>query len=81
MLFFFIETYLLCVYVQQACLQFVIAIFSTGSPFAQEIAELTAPSVDGPGLRKGVVAEPCEFTIDARGFPGDITIDIAGNTS
>ncbi|XP_052784049.1 filamin-A-like isoform X2 [Mya arenaria] len=49
-----------------------------GSPFLQEIAELTSPSVEGPGLTKGVVAEPAEFNIDARGFPGQIAIDIQG---
>ncbi|XP_053403623.1 filamin-C-like isoform X4 [Mercenaria mercenaria] len=49
-----------------------------GSPFIQEIAELTSPTAEGPGLSKGVVAEPCEFTIDARGFPGDVTIDVEG---
>lgn len=50
----------------------------TGSPFIQEIAELTSPTAEGPGLKKGVVAEPCDFTIDARGFPGDVTIDVEG---
>jgi hypothetical protein len=49
-----------------------------GSPFIQEIAELTSPTAEGPGLIKGVVAEQSEFTIDARGFPGDVTIDVEG---
>ena len=49
-----------------------------GSPYVQEIAELTSPTVEGPGLKKGIVAEPSEFTIDARGFPGHITVDIQG---
>lgn len=52
----------------------------SGSPYVQEIAELTSPSVDGPGLKKGIVAEPCVFNIDARGFPGHVTVDIQGKT-
>lgn len=49
-----------------------------GSPYVQEIAELTSPSVEGPGLKKGIVEEPCVFNIDARGFPGHVTVDIQG---
>ncbi|KAL3847015.1 hypothetical protein ACJMK2_017952, partial [Sinanodonta woodiana] len=49
-----------------------------GSPFMQEIAELTSPLADGPGLKRGSVGKPATFTIDARGFPGSLSVDVQG---
>ncbi|XP_052286746.1 filamin-A-like isoform X2 [Dreissena polymorpha] len=49
-----------------------------GSPFIQEIAELTSPSAEGPGLHKGVVSEPATFKMDDRGFPGEVAVNIQG---
>jgi len=49
-----------------------------GSPFLQEIDELTTPKATGPGLTKAAVNEPAEFQIDARGFPDDINVEVKG---
>ncbi|KAK3096080.1 hypothetical protein FSP39_022879 [Pinctada imbricata] len=49
-----------------------------GSPFIQEIDELISPKATGEGLKRGAVDQPASFNVDARGFPGDLHIDIKG---
>ncbi|XP_069103934.1 filamin-A-like [Argopecten irradians] len=49
-----------------------------GSPFIQEIDELTSPKATGEGLVKGVKDSPAKFNVDARGFSGDLSVIIAG---
>ncbi|XP_060068988.1 filamin-A-like [Ylistrum balloti] len=49
-----------------------------GSPFIQEIDELTSPKATGEGLIKGVKDSPAKFNVDARGFPGDLSVIITG---
>ena len=62
---------------QQFFLTENIKLFS-GSPFIQEIDELTSPTASGPGLKAGIPAEPAQFKIDARGFPGEISVEVQG---
>ena len=50
----------------------------SGSPFIQEIDELISPKATGEGLKRGAVDQPAKFNIDARGFPGDLHVDIKG---
>lgn len=49
-----------------------------GSPFVQEIAELGRPVAHGDGLYRGVPGRPLTFTVDPRGNPGPVTVDIEG---
>ena len=54
------------------------SMYTSGSPFIQEIDELTSPTATGPGLKTGIPAEPAHFKIDARGFPGELSVEIQG---
>ncbi|XP_012935156.2 filamin-C [Aplysia californica] len=51
-----------------------------GSPFIQEIEELEKPSAHGDGLYRGVPGKPATFTIDPRGFPGQVSVAVNGPT-
>ncbi|XP_052103817.1 filamin-C-like isoform X2 [Mytilus californianus] len=48
-----------------------------GSPFTQEIEEIAATAV-GEGLRRGREGHEAKFKIDARGFPGELSVTIDG---
>ncbi|PVD18513.1 hypothetical protein C0Q70_21062 [Pomacea canaliculata] len=52
--------------------------YKTSSPFVQEIAELGRPVAHGDGLYRGVPGRPLTFTVDPRGNPGPVTVDIEG---
>ncbi|OWF47629.1 Filamin-A [Mizuhopecten yessoensis] len=49
-----------------------------GSPFIQEIDELTSPKATGEGLLMGMKDSPAKFNVDARGFSGDLSVIITG---
>ena len=49
-----------------------------GSPFIQEIEELS-PSVTGAGLKRGREGHKSVFKVDARGFPGELSVYVDGN--
>ncbi|GFO06181.1 filamin-c [Plakobranchus ocellatus] len=49
-----------------------------GSPFVQEIAELEKPTAHGDGLYRGVPGKPATFTVDPRGFPGQVSVAVNG---
>ncbi|KAK3780575.1 hypothetical protein RRG08_037514 [Elysia crispata] len=49
-----------------------------GSPFIQEIAELEKPTAHGDGLYRGVPGKPAIFTVDPRGFPGQVSVAVSG---
>ncbi|XP_059151967.1 filamin-C-like [Physella acuta] len=49
-----------------------------GSPFIQEISELEKPSANGDGLYRGVPGAPATFTVDPRGFPGQVSVSVIG---
>ncbi|RUS80145.1 hypothetical protein EGW08_012102, partial [Elysia chlorotica] len=49
-----------------------------GSPFVQEIAELEKPTAHGDGLYRGVPGKPAIFTVDPRGFPGQVSVAVNG---
>lgn len=49
-----------------------------GSPFIQEILELEKPSATGDGLYRGVPNKPATFTVDPRGFPGQVYVAVDG---
>ncbi|KAH9498672.1 hypothetical protein Btru_007267, partial [Bulinus truncatus] len=49
-----------------------------GSPFIQEIAELEKPTAHGDGLYRGVPNKPATFTVDPRGFPGEVAVSVEG---
>ncbi|GFR82091.1 filamin-C, partial [Elysia marginata] len=51
-----------------------------GSPFVQEIAELEKPTAHGDGLYRGVPGKPATFTVDPRGFPGQVSVAVNGPT-
>ena len=55
--------------------------FPSGSPFVQEIAELEKPTAHGDGLYRGVPGKPATFTVDPRGFPGQVSVAVTGKTS
>ena len=57
------------------CLHLFLA---TGSPFIQEIAELEKPTAHGDGLYRGVPGKPAIFTVDPRGFPGQVSVAVSG---
>ncbi|XP_063430705.1 filamin-C-like isoform X3 [Mytilus trossulus] len=48
-----------------------------GSPFTQEIEEIAATAV-GEGLRRGREGHETTFKIDARGFPGELSVTVEG---
>ncbi|XP_076095908.1 filamin-A-like isoform X2 [Mytilus galloprovincialis] len=48
-----------------------------GSPFTQEIEEIAATAV-GEGLRRGREGHETKFKIDARGFPGELSVTVEG---
>ena len=49
-----------------------------GSPFIQEIEELS-PSATGEGLKRGREGHKSVFKVDARGFPGELSVYVDGN--
>ncbi|XP_071084444.1 filamin-C-like [Haliotis cracherodii] len=51
-----------------------------GSPFIQEIDELQSPVASGEGLERAIVDRPATFTVDPRGFPGNVSVNVHGPT-